>query len=58
MVPGLLTLYITPVYYVYIENARMWLAGHRSQGAAEQVPEAAPVGAAHGHALRDSEGAA
>jgi len=25
----LLTLYITPVYYVYIEGARLWLAGRR-----------------------------
>jgi hypothetical protein len=25
-VSQLLTLYITPVYYVYIENARLWLA--------------------------------
>jgi HAE1 family hydrophobic/amphiphilic exporter-1 len=27
VVSQLLTLYITPVYYVYIENARLWLAG-------------------------------
>jgi HAE1 family hydrophobic/amphiphilic exporter-1 len=26
LVSQLLTLYITPVYYVYIEHARMWLA--------------------------------
>ena len=26
LVSQLLTLYITPVYYVYIENARLWLA--------------------------------
>jgi len=26
LVSQLLTLYITPVYYVYIENTRMWLA--------------------------------
>jgi hypothetical protein len=25
-VSQLLTLYITPVYYVYIESARLWLA--------------------------------
>jgi HAE1 family hydrophobic/amphiphilic exporter-1 len=29
VVSQLLTLYITPVYYVYIENARMWLAGQK-----------------------------
>jgi HAE1 family hydrophobic/amphiphilic exporter-1 len=29
VVSQLLTLYITPVYYVYIENARMWLARRR-----------------------------
>jgi HAE1 family hydrophobic/amphiphilic exporter-1 len=27
LVSQLLTLYITPVYYVYIERARMWVAG-------------------------------
>ena len=31
VVSQLLTLYITPVYYVYIENTRMWLAGRRRQ---------------------------
>jgi HAE1 family hydrophobic/amphiphilic exporter-1 len=34
LVSQLLTLYITPVYYVYIESARMWLAG-RKRGTAE-----------------------
>src|SRR5439155_11309532 len=29
IVSQLLTLYITPVYYVYIESARLWLAGSR-----------------------------
>ena len=33
LVSQLLTLYITPVYYVYIEGARLWLA-KRSQSAA------------------------
>jgi HAE1 family hydrophobic/amphiphilic exporter-1 len=35
LVSQLLTLYITPVYYVYIESARLWLARRR------QVPAAA-----------------
>jgi HAE1 family hydrophobic/amphiphilic exporter-1 len=30
LVSQLLTLYITPVYYVYIEDARMWLGRRRS----------------------------
>ena len=30
LVSQLLTLYITPVYYVYIERARQWVAAHRS----------------------------
>jgi HAE1 family hydrophobic/amphiphilic exporter-1 len=30
LVSQLLTLYITPVYYVYIEGARLWIAGRRS----------------------------
>jgi HAE1 family hydrophobic/amphiphilic exporter-1 len=30
LVSQLLTLYITPVYYVYIERARLWLAHRRS----------------------------
>ena len=29
VVSQLLTLYITPVYYVYIENARLWLTRRR-----------------------------
>ena len=43
IVSQLLTLYITPVYYVYIENMRMWLAGRRTS------PVIQPVGAAHAH---------
>jgi HAE1 family hydrophobic/amphiphilic exporter-1 len=35
LVSQLLTLYITPVYYVYIENARLWLAGHRREPVVE-----------------------
>jgi HAE1 family hydrophobic/amphiphilic exporter-1 len=34
LVSQLLTLYITPVYYVYIEGARLWLAGRRPVPAA------------------------
>jgi hydrophobic/amphiphilic exporter-1 (mainly G- bacteria), HAE1 family len=43
LVSQLLTLYITPVYYIYIENLRLWLAGKRT----EAVPQ--PVGAKHAH---------
>jgi HAE1 family hydrophobic/amphiphilic exporter-1 len=55
IVSQLLTLYITPVYYVYIENGRLWLAGRRT------TAEPAPVGAKHAHvtssvALREGEG--
>jgi HAE1 family hydrophobic/amphiphilic exporter-1 len=55
IVSQLLTLYITPVYYVYIENTRMWLAGRKTS------PITPPVGAAHAevtsHAsLRKAEG--
>ena len=35
LVSQLLTLYITPVYYVYIEGARLWLAG-RGRAQAER----------------------
>jgi HAE1 family hydrophobic/amphiphilic exporter-1 len=41
LVSQLLTLYITPVYYVYIEGARLWLAGERRAPAAP-APAAAP----------------
>jgi HAE1 family hydrophobic/amphiphilic exporter-1 len=57
LVSQLLTLYITPVYYIYIENLRLWLAGKRT----EALP--VPVGAKHAHvtspvALREGEGRA
>jgi HAE1 family hydrophobic/amphiphilic exporter-1 len=42
LVSQLLTLYITPVYYVYIENARAWLT-RRKTAPARQVR---PAGAA------------
>ena len=35
LVSQLLTLYITPVYYVYIEGARLWLANRRQARAVE-----------------------
>jgi HAE1 family hydrophobic/amphiphilic exporter-1 len=43
LVSQLLTLYITPVYYVYIEGARLWLMNRRR--AATDVTHGAPVGA-------------
>jgi hydrophobic/amphiphilic exporter-1 (mainly G- bacteria), HAE1 family len=43
IVSQLLTLYITPVYYVYVENTRIWLAGKKT------VAVQPPVGAAHAH---------
>jgi len=55
IVSQLLTLYITPVYYVYIENTRMWLAGRKTS------PITPPVGGAHASvtspaSLRKAEG--
>jgi HAE1 family hydrophobic/amphiphilic exporter-1 len=43
LVSQLLTLYITPVYYVYIEGARLWLMNRRRT--ATDVTHGAPVGA-------------
>ena len=37
IVSQLLTLYITPVYYVYIENIRLWLAGQRTSPIVQAV---------------------
>ena len=55
IVSQLLTLYITPVYYVYIENTRLWLAGRRTSSVTP------PVGAPHASvtspvSLRKAEG--
>jgi HAE1 family hydrophobic/amphiphilic exporter-1 len=48
VVSQLLTLYITPVYYVYIERARLWLAARKSPAAVEPLgvfePAAPPIG--------------
>ncbi len=38
LVSQLLTLYITPVYYVYIENARLWLVGRQPTRATSPTP--------------------
>jgi len=46
LVSQLLTLYITPVYYVYIEGARLWLTRRRP----------APVPEAHAPALAPQHG--
>src|SRR5438046_7159387 len=35
MVSQLLTLFITPVYYVYIEGARLWLSRRRTPAVAD-----------------------
>jgi HAE1 family hydrophobic/amphiphilic exporter-1 len=43
LVSQLLTLYITPVYYVYIEGARLWLAGRRHASADEEASAPAPA---------------
>ncbi len=43
LVSQLLTLYITPVYYVWIENTRMWLARRRETPADAAAHDAAVV---------------
>jgi len=52
VVSQLLTLYITPVYYVYIEGARLWLTRRRHAAAADRrtVHDVRDVAAAHGPA--------
>jgi hydrophobic/amphiphilic exporter-1 (mainly G- bacteria), HAE1 family len=62
LVSQALTLYITPVYYVYIEGARLWMARRRGKSTAEAVAEpvpgvqpSEPAGAAHAM-RRSSEG--
>jgi hydrophobic/amphiphilic exporter-1 (mainly G- bacteria), HAE1 family len=41
VVSQLLTLYITPVYYVYIEGARLWLSHRRERRTPAPVEAAA-----------------
>jgi HAE1 family hydrophobic/amphiphilic exporter-1 len=43
LVSQLLTLYITPVYYVYIEGARLWFVGRKKAAAPVAMPEAVPA---------------
>jgi HAE1 family hydrophobic/amphiphilic exporter-1 len=47
LVSQLLTLYITPVYYVYIENARLWIERRRHVRTLQPV-EARPAAPASG----------
>jgi hydrophobic/amphiphilic exporter-1 (mainly G- bacteria), HAE1 family len=46
LVSQLLTLYITPVYYVYIERARLWLASRKSR-TTMNAPTGTPVPLPH-----------
>ena len=41
LVSQLLTLYITPVYYTYIEEGRLWFAARRRLSAAAHQPRVA-----------------
>jgi HAE1 family hydrophobic/amphiphilic exporter-1 len=57
LVSQLLTLYITPVYYVYIEEARLWLVGRqpaRAASPAAHLQTPTPVGSTAGlHIVED-----
>jgi hydrophobic/amphiphilic exporter-1 (mainly G- bacteria), HAE1 family len=50
VVSQMLTLYITPVYYVYIENARLWLAGRGKAHAAKPERDIHTPAAVHASA--------
>jgi HAE1 family hydrophobic/amphiphilic exporter-1 len=54
LVSQLLTLYITPVYYVYIEGARLWL--ERRGGRSPALETSAPAAAEAPLALQQPEG--
>jgi HAE1 family hydrophobic/amphiphilic exporter-1 len=57
LVSQLLTLYITPVYFVYIEGARLWLASRRTAPVPESRQAAPAAGADPSLALhRNIEG--
>jgi HAE1 family hydrophobic/amphiphilic exporter-1 len=43
LVSQFLTLYITPVYYIYIEAARHWLVDRRSPAPAGPNPPVQPL---------------
>ena len=49
LVSQLLTLYITPVYYVYIERARMWLARTKKAGAPRRAIPGGELDVARSH---------
>src|SRR5207248_1735436 len=43
LVSQLLTLYITPTYYVYIEGARLWFARRRARPVLRPLPDPSAV---------------
>src|SRR5262249_48762356 len=55
LVSQFLTLYITPVYYVYIEEARLWLTGRRTTRARTTNAASAPTPAAASSRLQTIE---
>jgi len=43
MVSQLLTLYTTPVVYLYLDRARLWFAGHRAQFTQPPITRITPI---------------